>query len=119
MHTTANRRRSQRLLLQVHVVLEGKLDNKSPYSEETRTIVVNAHGALVELSASLDQDQIVVLRNVKTSEKIECSVKLVTPTGTGKFNTAIEFTKPCPGFWHIIFPPEDWSVRNPEAKRNG
>jgi hypothetical protein len=119
MHTTASRRRSQRLLLQVRVVLEGKLANKSPYTEETQTIVVNAHGALVELSASLDHGQIIVLRNVKTSEKIECSVKLVTPTGNGKFNTAIEFTKPNPGFWHISFPPEDWSLRNPEAKRSG
>jgi len=119
MHTTASRRRSQRLLLQVRVVLEGKLANKSLYTEETQTIVVNAHGALVELGASLDHGQIVVLRNVKTSEKIECSVKLVTPTGTGKFNTAIEFTKPNPGFWHISFPPEDWSLRNPDAKRTG
>jgi hypothetical protein len=119
MDTATNKRRSQRLFLQVRVVVEWKLPNKSPSSEETHTIVVNAHGALVEMGVSLDQGQIVTLLNVRTSEKTECVAKLVTPSGAGKFNAALEFTKPNPGFWHISFPPEDWSIRNPEAKRGG
>ena len=49
METTAGRRRSQRLFLQVRIVVEGTLANKSPFSEETHTIIVNAHGALVEM----------------------------------------------------------------------
>ncbi len=68
------------------------------------TIVLNAHGTLVEMSDSLEHGQNVSLQNVKTSEKIECTVKLVTPTGTGKFNVAMEFRKPNPGFWQISFP---------------
>jgi hypothetical protein len=119
METTTSRRRSQRLFLQVRVIVEGKLANKSPLSEETHTIVVNAHGAMVEMKASLEQGQIVSMQNIRTAEKIECTVRLVTPSGAGKFNTALEFTSPNPGFWHISFPPEDWSIRNLEAKRNG
>ena len=120
METTANnKRRSQRLFLQVRVVAEWKPPNKSASKEETHTIVVNAHGALVEMNASLEQGQIVILQNVRTGEKCECGVKLVTPSGGGKFNTALEFTKPNPGFWRISFPPEDWSIKNPEAKRGG
>jgi hypothetical protein len=119
METTSNKRRSQRLFLQVRVVVEGKRLNQSPFNEETHTIVLNAHGALVEMSLSLEQGQIVSLRNVRTTEKSDCEVKLVTPAGAGKFNTALEFTKPNPGFWHISFPPEDWSLRNPDAKRSG
>jgi hypothetical protein len=119
MDAATNKRRSQRLFLQVRVVVEGNLPNKSPFSEETHTIVVNAHGALVEMGVSLDQGLIVILQNLRTTEKIECRVKLVTRAGAGKFNTALEFTKPNPGFWHISFPPEDWSVHNPEAKRSG
>jgi hypothetical protein len=119
METTSNRRRSQRLLLQVRVVVEGKRANKSPFSEETHTIVLNAHGALVEMSTSLDQGQIVTMQNMRTTDKSECKVKLVTRTQGGKFNTALEFTKPNPGFWHVSFPPEDWSLRYPEAKRGG
>jgi hypothetical protein len=119
METTSNRRRSQRLFLQVRVVVEGKTANKSTFSEETHTIVLNAHGALVEMRTSLDQGQIVTLQNMRTTEKSECEVKLVTRTGGGKFNTALEFTKPNAGFWHVSFPPEDWSLRFPDAKRSG
>jgi hypothetical protein len=118
METTTSRRRSQRLFLQVRVLVEGKLANKSPFREETQTIVVNAHGALVEMNAMLDQGQVVNLQNVRTAEKIECTVKLVTATGPGKFNTAMEFTSPNAAFWHITFPPDDWSLRNSGAKKN-
>ena len=119
METTTSRRRSQRLFLQVRVIITGKLANKSAFSEETHTIVLNAHGALLETSVSLDQGQVVTLQNARTAESIECTVKLVTSVGPKKYNSAVEFTKPNPGFWHISFPPEDWSLKNPEAKRTG
>ena len=119
MENTTPRRRSQRLFLQVRVVLEGKLANNSPFREETHTIVVNAHGALLEISASLDQGQIITLQNIVTSEKIECTVKLVTRKDAKKFNAAIEFTKPNPRFWRISFPPDDWTSKSPDAKKYG
>jgi hypothetical protein len=119
METTTSRRRSQRLFLQVKVTIEGTLPNKTPFREETHTIVVNAHGALLETSFSLDQGQAISLQNFRTSERIECSVKLVTSVGPKKFNAAVEFSKANPGFWRISFPPEDWSPRGPDAKRSG
>jgi hypothetical protein len=119
METPSNKRRSQRLFLQVRIVVEGKLPNKSPFTEETHTIIVNAHGALVEMKALLDQGIIVTMQNVRTSEKAECVVKLITPAGAGKFSTAFEFTNPNPGFWRISFPPEDWSTRYVDAKKIG
>ncbi|HSZ18435.1 MAG TPA: hypothetical protein VK770_01515 [Candidatus Acidoferrum sp.] len=112
MENTTTRRRSQRLFLQVRVILEGKRANKSPFTEETHTIVLNAHGALVETSVPLDPGQVVSLQNIVTGEKVECSVKLVTPKEAKKFNTAIEFTKPNADFWRISFPPDDWSPKN-------
>lgn len=116
MEAAPTRRRSQRLFLQVRVIVEGKLPSKSTFSEEAHTIVVNAHGALIEIDHSLDQGQIVTLRNVRTSETIECKIKLVTPAG-GRFSTAFEFIKPNPDFWRISFPPDDWSVRNLDPKK--
>lgn len=116
MENSTTRRRSQRLFLQVHVILHGKLANQSPFTEETHTVVVNAHGALLEISNQLEQGQIVTLQNVLTTEKVECAVKLVTPKAARKFNTAIEFTKPNPDFWRISFPPDDWSPRNLDTK---
>ncbi len=117
MEPTPGRRRSQRLFLQVRVVVEGKVAGKPPFSEETHTIIVNAHGALVEMATAIDQGQTVSMKNVRTGEKIECNVKLVTPAGVGKFNVAFEFTKPNPDFWRISFPPEDWAVRNLEVNK--
>ncbi len=119
MEATTSRRRSQRLFLQVQVVVEGKLAGQAPLNEETHTIVLNAHGALVVLSVSLEQGQIVTLRNTRTGQKGECVVKLVTGAGAGKFNTALEFTDPNPDFWHISFPPDDWATRSSDPKRNG
>jgi hypothetical protein len=119
METTTSRRRSQRLFLRVRVTIEGMLANMTPFREETHTIVVNAHGALVETSVSLDQGQVVNLQNFRTSEKIDCSVKLVTSVGPKKFNAAVEFSKASPGFWRISFPPEDWSPRSAGTKKSG
>jgi hypothetical protein len=119
MESSPNKRRSQRLFIQVRVVMEGKLANKSTFSEETHTIVVSAHGALVEMKAQLDQGTIVSMRNTRTNEQAECVVKLVSPATPGKFSTAFEFTKPNPGFWRISFPPEDWSRASPDAKKFG
>jgi hypothetical protein len=117
MEITAGKRRSQRLFLQVRVVVEGTLPNKKPFSEDTHTIVLNAHGALIELGVSLDHGQTVTLQNVRTGDRTDCTVKLVTPAEAGKFNTAVEFSKPNPGFWRISFPPDDWSSKSPDAKK--
>jgi hypothetical protein len=117
MTAPGNRRRSQRLFLQVPVVVEGQLANKSNFSETTKTIVLNAHGALVELEAALEAGQTVTLRNARTKEQEESTVKLVTPGESGKFNVALEFKNPSPSFWHISFPPDDWPVRHTEPKK--
>jgi hypothetical protein len=119
METTTSRRRSQRLFLQVRIIVEGTLVNNKAFKEDTHTIIVNAHGALVEMDTSLEQGQSVTLQNVRTSDKIECTVKLVQRASGGKYSTAFEFIQPNPGFWRISFPPEDWTIRNPEAKRTG
>jgi hypothetical protein len=114
----SNRRRSQRLFIQIPVLIQGRTANKSEFSETAHTVVVNAHGALVEMGMPLDQGQRVMLQNIRTSEKIASEVKLVTPGEMGKFNVGLEFVDPDPGFWHISFPPEDWSASrlNPVKK---
>jgi len=112
-----NRRRSQRLFLQVPIVVEGQLPNKTKFSENARTVVVNAHGALVELGVTLEQGQVVILRNAVSNERIESTVKLVSRGESGKFNLALEFNSPSPGFWHISFPPEDWSARDLDGSK--
>jgi hypothetical protein len=117
MSTPVIRRRSQRLFLQVPVIVKGQLPNKSEFSEATKTIVLNAHGALVELAATVETGQIVILQNARTNQEEESIVKLVSAGRPGKFNVALEFKSPSPNFWQITFPPDDWAVRSAEPKK--
>ena len=45
------RRRSMRVLLSVPIHVIGKTKANQDFDEETRTLVVNAHGALISLAA--------------------------------------------------------------------
>jgi len=106
---TTTRRRSQRLFLRVPVIVEAIEASKPPFKEETHTVVLNAHGTLLEMDVPLETGRSVSLKNVKTGEQIDCTVKLITNAEHGKFNVALEFKKPNASFWQISFPPEDWS----------
>jgi len=105
----AGRRRSMRVLLSVPVVVSGKAANNN-FVEETRTLVVNAHGALVTLAARVATSQIVMVSNRITQETVECRIVFLGNAQAGKTQVGIEFAKPSPKFWRIDFPPEDWVV---------
>lgn len=110
-------RRSQRVMLNtpVEVVTRGA-DNKS-VSEETRTVVVNGHGAVILLRLTVEMGQLLALRNLKTREEVSCRVVYVSPHLLDKKEIGIEFMNPCPRFWGISFPPSNWTIHSPEAKR--
>jgi len=111
-------RRSQRVILKVSVmVLAEAVDNNS-ISEETRTVTVNAHGAMILLGLKVSIGQLLTLRNSRTGEEIACQVVYVSPHESEKRQVGVDFMKPCPRFWRISFPPADWTTRSPEAKDN-
>lgn len=111
-----DQRRSQRVLIGVPVVVIAQVPDKPPVSETTRTLVVNAHGALILLGFKVSIGQLLTLRHAKTEEEQACRVVNVGPSQAGKAEVGIEFMKPAPRFWRIAFPPADWSPRSPEAK---
>jgi hypothetical protein len=117
MNASPTGRRSQRLFLQIRIVVEGKTAGKPAFEEKTRTIVVNAHGALVELGMSVEKGQTLTIKNSQTNESQESTVKHVSAGEAGKFNVALEFTVPNPNFWSVNFPPEDWTGKRPDVKR--
>jgi len=96
-----------RVLLSVAVTVSGKIDNQE-FSEDTRTLVVNAHGALISLAASVAAAQTVTMSNKSTSHSRDCRIVYVGGVQAGKSQMGIEFLEPSPGFWQIDFPPEDW-----------
>ncbi len=116
-HThTGARRRSQRVLMQVGVRIRGKDAQGTEFEEFTETLAINAHGALVLLTARVTSGAVVHMKHNKTEEEQECHVAFLGPVRSGKSEIGLEFSSPHPTFWRVAFPPEDWSPKNPEAR---
>jgi hypothetical protein len=114
-HTGA-RRRSQRVLMQVPVRIRGTDGQGKAFEEFTRTLAINAHGALVLLETRVTNGTIVKLQNKRTEEEQECHVAFLGPVRGATAEIGLEFSEPRPSFWRVAFPPEDWSPRHPEAR---
>ncbi|HUE54619.1 MAG TPA: hypothetical protein VMO76_02225 [Candidatus Udaeobacter sp.] len=118
-HTPMNpvaRRRSQRVLMQVGIRIRGKNAQGVDFEEFTETLAINAHGALVLLTARVTSGSLVQVRHNKTEEEQECHVAFLGPVRGGKAEIGLEFSVPRPTFWRVAFPPEDWTPRHPEAR---
>jgi len=102
------RRRSRRVILCVPVTVSGD-SVKGPFSEDTHTLVVNAHGALILLAAEVLAGQLIQVRSRAHSVQQICRICYLGPTVEGKTQIGVEFAKPAPDFWQISFPPEDWT----------
>lgn len=99
-----------RVLLSVPIHVNGKDKEDQEFTEETRTLVVNAHGALISLGAPVAAEQKITVSNKATHQTLECRVVYVGSQQAGKAQMGIEFVKPSPTFWQIDFPPDDWVV---------
>jgi hypothetical protein len=106
-HSTMGRR-SSRVMIEVPVDLIGRTANGLVFREETRTIVVNAHGALLNSAMSLDITSTIVVKNKKTNDEVQCRVIYRRETQQGRADMGIEFIAAHPTFWAITFPPDDW-----------
>jgi len=104
----SSRRRSQRVILSIPVKITGKIVT-GDFSEDTETLAINAHGALITLSARVAQGQEVEIKSRTHPEKLRCKVVFVGPSAQGKTQFGIEFLEASPHFWRIAFPPEDWA----------
>jgi len=104
----AGRRRSMRVMLSVPIHVSGKDRKDRAFDEETRTLVVNAHGALISLAAAVITGQQITVANDATKQSRDCRVVYQGNGASGKVQMGIEFSKPSPTFWQIDFPPDDW-----------
>jgi hypothetical protein len=112
--TWKEKRRSQRLALSVPVVAYRSEKLGLPFSEGTRTLMVSAHGALISLDAKVVADQRLVLKHALSGEEQECRVVFTRKKLMGPAEVGIEFRQAAPKFWHIAFPPSDWTSPAPE-----
>jgi hypothetical protein len=108
--TGPERRRSQRLLLDVGLVVRGESLEKEAFQEETFTISVSAHGALVLLSANVRLGQTLFLKNSKTLNEVEGRVTRCDLRYGGFGPVGVEFAHPSLTFWPVVSPPESWKA---------
>jgi hypothetical protein len=106
----ANRRRSERVMLQMRITVIAEDLERKPQREETMTLVVNAHGGLMKMKMELHVGQPMRLLNPHNKMEQSCRVVRVEDTSSEYFSVAFEFDHPNAKFWPVVFPPADWSA---------
>ena len=101
-------RRSERIILDVPLVIRGIAADKEIFQEETFTLIVNAHGALLMLGRKVALGQRVLVMNPRNWDECGGKVVYVGPPYAGLARVGIEFTRPAPEFWSVSSPPADW-----------
>jgi hypothetical protein len=116
---TSSSRRSQRVCLNVEVEISLQRANGNGPPEHAKTLIVNAHGALILIQMPVSIGDLINLRHLRTQQELVCRIADVTIGSTGVREVGVEFLAPNRNFWHIAFPPADWSPRGPESKTYG
>jgi len=100
--TTEERRRAQRALLKIRVVVQvvGKANTL-----EGHTHTVSASGAMLIIPEPLPEGTVVILENPKAQSKVEARVVRPPQMSHDGALVPVEFTSPSPNFWGIFFPP--------------
>ena len=109
-------RRSQRVCLDVDVEVTMHAGTPKSVTERTSTVVVSSHGALVIFKYAVSVGDLLTLRIVKTKEEVVCRVVDISDARAEIPKIGVEFVEPRGNFWHVAFPPADWTPRSPEAK---
>jgi hypothetical protein len=112
----ANRRRSQRVLMKIPVRVSSQTGAASFFEEDTYTLAISAHGALIVVVAPVYRGQRFTLSNAQTNAALECIVAHVDKVPGEQTRVGVEFLLPNHTFWRVAFPPKDWTPRHPDAK---
>jgi hypothetical protein len=105
-----NRRRSERVMLQMKVTVIAEDTERKPRQEEALTLVVNAHGGLLKMKMDVHVGQPMRLVNPQNKVEQNCRVIRVDDTSPDFYSVAFEFDAPNPKFWPVVFPPADWDA---------
>jgi hypothetical protein len=89
------------------------------FEEETHTLIVNLHGALILLEKKVTKGQKLRMKNRVTQAEQVCQVASLGSKAEGKTQVGVEFVQPSPDFWQISFPPEDWSLLDAPPVKSG
>ena len=102
---SSERRRSERFLEIVPLVVRGESSEKRIFWEDTYTISISTHGALVILTTKIMIGQILVLVNPRNWDERNVRVTRIGSSDGKKTHVGIEFASPSPEFWLVGAPP--------------
>ena len=111
--TQPERRRSERVFLQVGVIVQGVTPAGRAFREKTKTLAVNVHGALIHLAEEVRPRDELILTHEATGQQQACRVVYTQPVKGNIRAVGIEFVVAAPKFWQISFPPDDWKPYDP------
>ena len=113
-----NRRRSQRVMLQVAVLVRANMPDGRCVQVQAFTLVVNVHGGLLESPLELTANQRITIINPQSGKDVGCRVVRIEEPSSALFQVAFEFEQRSAHFWPIAFPPDDWGVVEEVANDN-
>lgn len=107
-----NRRRSQRVPVQIPVLVRTEALGGQHTQVQAFTSEVSAHGGLLEMPLKLTANQKITLVNPHTGREIGCRVVRIDGSTESCFTIAFEFSERNSQFWPISVVPKDWGVEN-------
>jgi chemotaxis receptor (MCP) glutamine deamidase CheD len=88
----------------VDLIVHGKTENNGMFRAEARTLSVSGHGGMMVLDPEVTIGQKLMLLNMNSGQKAECTVVSAKTAGDGKRKVAFEFTSAEINFWKMCFP---------------
>ncbi len=111
-------RRSTRLSLSIPIVISGKDTDQNEFKEETRTLVVNKHGAKIVTVHQLAMGMEILIENPALGTAAKATVAWVGPEyRPGELHQVGLQLFEARNVWGIEFHPDDWSQE--EAQPTG
>jgi hypothetical protein len=104
---TDDRRRSQRVMMRIGVVLRFTVDGKENHLR-AHTVAVNIHGAMICAGQNIPAGTVLDVEHKVTKERISGCVTRQAQSSPDGFLVPVEFTATSNNFWRISFPPSDW-----------
>ena len=104
-------RRSTRIYLSLPIVIRGKDAQQKAFREDTRTLIVNRHGARLITSQQLVVGAEILVENPALRSMVKANVVWVSARQdtTGRREAGIQLAE-SRNIWGIEFPSDDWST---------
>ena len=92
------------------VLMRAEVSNVKQVRVQAVTLVVNAHGGLLESPLMVTANKDFSLTNPQTGKEAGCRVVRAKRTSSDSVTIAFEFHEPKAQFWPVRSPPEDWEA---------